>query len=90
MEVNRDLDALKQCGHCQSNLGWKKNRDLYDQTLIVIILLLSLSVFGILSMLPGVYIVKFDMLNPNLRSKITKYINQNQTHRKSLISIIQQ
>ena len=36
---------------------------------------------------PGVYnMVKFDMLNPNLTSKITKNLNQSQTHRKNRLS----
>ena len=33
-------------------------------------------------MLPGVYMVKFDMLNPNLTSKMAKNLNQSQTHEK--------
>ena len=31
-----------------------------------------MTVFGLFPMLTGVYMVKFDMLNPNLTSKITK------------------
>ena len=32
-------------------------------------------------MLPVVYMAKFDMLNPNLTSKITQNLNQSQKHR---------
>ena len=37
-------------------------------------------------MLPRVYMVKFNMLNPNLTSKITKNLNQSQKHRKKRLS----
>ena len=60
---------------------------LYAQTwilvnLIVVKFLLCLSVLGLCSMLPGVYMVKIDMLNPNLTSKITQNLNQSQKHLK--------
>ncbi len=38
----------------------------------------------------GVYMVKSDMLNPNLTSKLTKNLNQSQKHRKDRLSKIQQ
>ena len=37
-------------------------------------------------MLPGVYMVKFGMLNPNLTTKITKNLSQSQKHRKNRLS----
>ena len=40
-------------------------------------------------MLPGVYMVKFDMLNPNLTSKTTKNLNQSQKNRKTDVQTIQ-
>ena len=46
-------------------------------------LLLFLTMFGVFPMLPGVYMVKFDMLNPNLRPEITKNLNQSQKHTKN-------
>ena len=45
--------------------------------MLVKFILLS-TIFGVFPMLPGVYMVKFDMLNPNLTSKITKNLNQSQ------------
>ncbi len=54
--------------------------------LMLVKFLSCLTVFGVFPMLPGVYMVKFDMLNPNLTSKITKNLKKSQKHRKDILS----